>query len=235
MGVGEALIRYTDVEIHQQELCVLNDVNLELHKGEFVYLVGKVGSGKTSLLKTFYGELDIASGEAEVLGYDMLHIKRKHIPQLRRKLGIVFQDFQLLTDRTVYDNLEFVLRATGWKSKGEIKDKIEEVLNLVGMSNKGYKLPNELSGGEQQRIVIARAVLNSPEIILAVEPTGNLDSETGHAIAELLHGISEAGALVVMTTHNLQLLREFPGKVYRCADHLMTDVTAEYAPAITND
>lgn len=235
MVVGEALIRYTDVEIHQQELCVLNDVNLELHKGEFVYLVGKVGSGKTSLLKTFYGELDIASGEAEVLGYDMLHIKRKHIPQLRRKLGIVFQDFQLLTDRTVYDNLEFVLRATGWKSKGEIKDKIEEVLNLVGMSNKGYKLPNELSGGEQQRIVIARAVLNSPEIILADEPTGNLDSETGHAIAELLHGISEAGALVVMTTHNLQLLREFPGKVYRCADHLMTDVTAEYAPAITND
>ena len=235
MGVGEALIRYTDVEIHQQELCVLNDVNLELHKGEYVYLVGKVGSGKTSLLKTFYGELDIASGEAEVLGYDMLHIKRKHIPQLRRKLGIVFQDFQLLTDRTVYDNLEFVLRATGWKSKGEIKDKIEEVLNLVGMSNKGYKLPNELSGGEQQRIVIARAVLNSPEIILADEPTGNLDSETGHAIAELLHGISEAGALVVMTTHNLQLLREFPGKVYRCADHLMTDVTAEYAPAITND
>lgn len=235
MGVGEALIRYTDVEIHQQELCVLNDVNLELHKGEFVYLVGKVGSGKTSLLKTFYGELDIASGEAEVLGYDMLHIKRKHIQQLRRKLGIVFQDFQLLTDRTVYDNLEFVLRATGWKSKGEIKDKIEEVLNLVGMSNKGYKLPNELSGGEQQRIVIARAVLNSPEIILADEPTGNLDSETGHAIAELLHGISEAGALVVMTTHNLQLLREFPGKVYRCADHLMTDVTAEYAPAITND
>lgn len=235
MGVGEVLIRYTDVEIHQQELCVLNDVNLELHKGEFVYLVGKVGSGKTSLLKTFYGELDIASGEAEVLGYDMLHIKRKHIPQLRRKLGIVFQDFQLLTDRTVYDNLEFVLRATGWKSKGEIKDKIEEVLNLVGMSNKGYKLPNELSGGEQQRIVIARAVLNSPEIILADEPTGNLDSETGHAIAELLHGISEAGALVVMTTHNLQLLREFPGKVYRCADHLMTDVTVEYAPAITND
>ena len=233
--MGEALIRYTDVEIHQQELCVLNGVNLELHKGEFVYLVGKVGSGKTSLLKTFYGELDIASGKAEVLGYDMLHIKRKHIPQLRRKLGIVFQDFQLLTDRTVYDNLEFVLRATGWKSKGEIKDKIEEVLNLVGMSNKGYKLPNELSGGEQQRIVIARAVLNSPEIILADEPTGTLDSETGHVIAEFLHGISEAGALVVMTTHNLQLLREFPGKVYRCADHLMTDVTAEYAPTITND
>ena len=206
MGVGEALIRYTDVEIHQQELCVLNDVNLELHKGEFVYLVGKVGSGKTSLLKTFYGELDIASGEAEVLGYDMLHIKRKHIPQLRRKLGIVFQDFQLLTDRTVYDNLEFVLRATGWKSKGEIKDKIEEVLNLVGMSNKGYKLPNELSGGEQQRIVIARAVLNSPEIILADEPTGNLDSHTSQDVLGLLKVTGEKfGQTIVMITHNEEI------------------------------
>lgn len=232
--MSEALIQYKNVEIHQQELCVLSDVNLELHKGEFVYLIGKVGSGKTSLLKTFYGELDIASGEAEVLGFDMLHIKRKHIPQLRRKLGIVFQDFQLLTDRTVYDNLQFVLRATGWKNKGEIKDRIEEVLKLVGMSNKGYKLPNELSGGEQQRIVIARAVLNSPEIILADEPTGNLDSETGRAITELLHSISEAGSLVVMTTHNLQLLREFPGKVYRCTDHRMADVTEEYAIGIEN-
>ncbi|ADV43855.1 ABC transporter related protein [Bacteroides helcogenes P 36-108] len=222
------MIRYKDVEIHQQELCVLNDVNLELHKSEFVYLVGKVGSGKTSLLKTFYGELDIAAGEADVLGYDMLHIRRKYIPPLRRKLGIIFQDFQLLTDRTVYNNLEFVLRATGWKNKGEIKDRIEEVLKLVGMSNKGYKLPNELSGGEQQRIVIARAMLNSPEIILADEPTGNLDVETGHAITGLLHDISEAGSLVVMTTHNLQLLREFPGRVYRCADHHMTDVTVEY-------
>lgn len=231
----DALIRYKDVEIYQQELCVLSDVNLELHKGELVYVVGKVGSGKTSLLKTFYGELDIASGAAEVLGYDMLRIKRKHIPQLRRKLGIVFQDFQLLTDRTVYDNLEFVLRATGWKNRGEIKDKIEEVLNLVGMDNKGYKLPNELSGGEQQRIVIARAVLNSPEIILADEPTGNLDSETGHSIAELLQDISKAGALVVITTHNHQLLREFPGKVYRCADHRITDVTAEYGSVMPND
>ena len=208
MGVGEALIRYTDVEIHQQELCVLNDVNLELHKGEFVYLVGKVGSGKTSLLKTFYGELDIASGEAEVLGYDMLHIKRKHIPQLRRKLGIVFQDFQLLTDRTVYDNLEFVLRATGWKSKGEIKDKIEEVLNLVGMSNKGYKLPNELSGGEQQRIVIARAVLNSPEIILADEPTGNLDSRTGTEVMSLLTDLFRRwGTTFLVVSHDEDMNR----------------------------
>ena len=229
--MAEPLIRYKDVEVHQQDLCVLNEVNLELQKGEFVYLIGKVGSGKTSLLKTLYGELDIAAGEAMVLGYDMSRIKRKHIPQLRRKLGIVFQDFQLLTDRTVYDNLEFVLRATGWKNKGEIKDRINEVLQLVGMSNKGYKYPNELSGGEQQRIVIARAVLNSPEVILADEPTGNLDVETGFAITRLLHSISEAGSLVIMTTHNMQLLWEYPGRVYRCADHLITDVTEQYSVA----
>ena len=214
MGVGEALIRYTDVEIHQQELCVLNDVNLELHKGEFVYLVGKVGSGKTSLLKTFYGELDIASGEAEVLGYDMLHIKRKHIPQLRRKLGIVFQDFQLLTDRTVYDNLEFVLRATGWKSKGEIKDKIEEVLNLVGMSNKGYKLPNELSGGEQQRIVIARAVLNSPEIILADEPVASLDPITAKQVMQDFVRINqELGISILLNIHHVELALEYADRI----------------------
>ena len=227
--MDETLITYNNVEIHQQELCVLSDVTLQLHKGEFVYLVGKVGSGKTSLLKTFYGDLDIADGEAEVLGYNMRTIKRKYIPQLRRKLGIVFQDFQLLTDRTVYNNLEFVLKATGWKNKMEIKERIEEVLQLVGMSNKGYKLPNELSGGEQQRIVIARAVLNSPAIILADEPTGNLDVETGKAIVELLHSICESGSSVVMTTHNLQLLKEYPGRVYRCAEHCIKDVTGEFA------
>ena len=227
--MDETLITYNNVEIHQQELCVLSDVTLQLHKGEFVYLVGKVGSGKTSLLKTFYGELDIADGEAEVLGYNMRTIKRKYIPQLRRKLGIVFQDFQLLTDRTVYNNLEFVLKATGWKNKMEIKERIEEVLQLVGMSNKGYKLPNELSGGEQQRIVIARAVLNSPAIILADEPTGNLDVETGKAIVELLHSICDSGSSVVMSTHNLQLLKEYPGRVYRCAEHCIKDVTGEFA------
>ena len=224
--MDETLIHYTDVEIHQQELCVLSDVNLQLHKGEFVYLVGKVGSGKTSLLKTFYGELDVASGEAEVLGYRMTSIKRKHIPQLRRKLGIVFQDFQLLTDRTVNDNLEFVLRATGWKNKQEIRERIAEVLNLVGMENKGYKLPNELSGGEQQRIVIARAMLNSPEIILADEPR--------KAIVELLHNICQAGSLVVMTTHNLQLVTEYPGQVYRCAEHRIVNVTDEFVKRENN-
>ena len=165
-----------------------------------------------------------------MLAYNVRSIKRKHIPQLRRKLGIVFQDFQLLTDRTVYNNLEFVLRATGWKNKQEIQDRIEEVLQLVGMSNKGYKLPNELSGGEQQRIEIARAVLNSPAIILADEPTGNLDVETGKAIVELLHNICESGSSVVMTTHNLQLLKDYPGRVYRCADHQIVDVTDEYMP-----
>lgn len=226
--MGDALIQYKNVEIHQQELCVLNDVDLELHSGEFVYLIGKVGSGKTSLLKTFYGELEVVAGEAEVLGHSMRRIKRKHIPKLRRRLGIVFQDFQLLIDRTVYDNLEFVLRATGWRNKGKIKNRIEEVLQQVGMRNKGYKLPHELSGGEQQRIVIARAMLNSPEIILADEPTGNLDVETGQGIVRLLHDISNEGTLVVMTTHNLQLLREFPGKVYCCKEHLLKDVTAEY-------
>jgi cell division transport system ATP-binding protein len=220
----EALIKYSNVDIHQQELCVLSDVNLSLGKGEFVYLIGKVGSGKTSLLKTVYGELDIASGDAEVLDYNMKTIKRKYIPQLRRRLGIVFQDFQLLTDRTVYENLRFVLRATGWNDKAQIDERINEVLKLVGMDNKGYKLPNELSGGEQQRIVIARAVLNSPDIILADEPTGNLDVETGKAIVELLQEISRQGALVVMTTHNLQLLHEYPGRVFRCEDHKLTEL-----------
>ena len=198
----EALIQYKNVEIHQQELCVLSGVNLELHKGEFVYLIGKVGSGKTSLLKTLYGELDVIDGDAEVLGYNMRSIKRKHIPQLRRKLGIVFQDFQLLTDRTVYNNLEFVLRATGWKNKQEIKERIEEVLDLVGMSNKGYKIPNELSGGEQQRIVIARAVLNSPAIILADEPTGNLDSVNGVEVMELLRELNRQGTTIIIVTHS---------------------------------
>lgn len=220
----EALIQYKNVTVRQQELCVLEDVNMNLHKGEFVYLIGKVGSGKTSLMKTFYGELEVAGGEAVVLGYDMFRLKRKSLPQLRRRMGIVFQDFQLLTDRTVNSNLEFVLRATGWKNRGEIADRIEEVLGMVGMSNKGYKLPNELSGGEQQRIVIARAMLNSPQVILADEPTGNLDVETGRGITELLHDISDSGSLVIMTTHNLQLLREYPGKVYRCAGHRIAEV-----------
>lgn len=224
----ETLIKYKEVEVHQQELCVLSGVNLDLHAGELVYLIGKVGSGKSSLLKTFYAELGVMSGEAEVLGYDMCSIKRRHIPELRRKLGVIFQDFQLLIDRTVYHNLEFVLKATGWKDKAKIKERIIEVLALVGMERKGYKFPNELSGGEQQRIAIARAILNSPQIILADEPTGNLDVETGHSIAELLNALSQKGALVVVTTHNLRLLEEFPGRVYRCAEHRLEEVTGSW-------
>ena len=213
------LISYKGVDINQQALGILNQVNFELHKGEFIYLIGKVGTGKSTFLKTIYGELDIAGGEATVLGYNMRTIKQKQIADLRRKLGIVFQDFQLLTDRSVYENLEFVLQATGWKNKTDIRNRIQEVLELVGMSNKGYKMPNELSGGEQQRIVIARAILNKPEIIIADEPTGNLDIETGNKIVELLHQICQQGSAIIMTTHNLSFLTEYPGKVYRCEQH----------------
>ena len=215
----QPLILYKGVDINQQELGVLNVVNFELKKGEFVYLIGKVGSGKSTFLKTIYGELEICGGEAYVLGYDMRTIKQKDVAGLRRKLGIVFQDFQLLTDRTVHDNLDFVLRATGWKQRQERENRIDEVLRLVGMENKGYKMPNELSGGEQQRIVIARAILNKPEIILADEPTGNLDVETGRNIVSLLQEICSQGSAIIMTTHNLNLLTEFPGKVYRCEQH----------------
>lgn len=226
--MSEPIIRYQNVSICQQGLEILEGINFELNKGEFVYLIGKVGSGKTSFLKTVYGELEMQSGEAEVMGYNLRSIKQKHIPELRRQLGIVFQDFQLLTDRTVHANLEFVLRATGWKNKVDIHTRIEEVLEQVGMSGKGYKMPNELSGGEQQRIVIARAILNKPELILADEPTGNLDVETGHSIVELLKNISLQGSAILMITHNLNMLSEYPGKVYRFANHHIEEVTAEF-------
>lgn len=216
-------INYHNVEIRQQENIVLEEVNLQIHKGEFVYLIGKVGSGKSSLLKTMYGELDIHSGQAEVLGYDMTRIRRAQIPALRKRIGIVFQDFQLLTDRNVRDNLDFVLKATGWNDKGRRRQRIEKVLEQVGMSTKGYKMPHELSGGEQQRIVIARAILNTPEIILADEPTGNLDPETGRQIVELLRNICAEGSTVIMTTHNLQLLEEYPGKVFCCDGHKLRE------------
>ena len=223
--MSEPIIRYQDVCISQQGLEILEGVNFELNQGEFVYLIGKVGSGKTSFLKTIYGELEIQSGEAEVMGCNLRTIKQKHIPDLRRRLGIVFQDFQLLTDRTIHANLEFVLRATGWKNKVDIHTRIEEVLEQVGMSGKGYKMPNELSGGEQQRIVIARAILNKPELILADEPTGNLDVETGHSIVKLLKEICSQGSAILMITHNLNLLTEYPGKVYRFANHHIEEVT----------
>lgn len=220
------IIDYQHVDIFQDEVCIFDDISLQLDKREFIYLIGKVGSGKTSLLKTMYAELDIDDGKAKVLGYNLCNMRRKHIPMLRREIGIVFQDFQLLTDRTVYENLEFVLRAIKWNNSSTINDRIEEVLNEVGMLHKRNKMPSELSGGEQQRIVIARAILNSPELILADEPTGNLDPETGREIIQLLRNISREGSTVIITTHNLQTIDDFPGRVIMCDHQKLRDVTA---------
>ncbi len=223
----EKLIEYKDVYISRQELSVLEQVDFTLSKGEFVYAIGKVGSGKSSLMKTMYAELRIDSGSARVLGYQVDQIKRNEIPHLRRKIGIVFQDFQLLTDRSVYENLLFVLKATGWKKKDEIDQRINEVLVQVGMDHKGYKMPHELSGGEQQRIVIARAMLNHPEIILADEPTGNLDPQTGEMIVTLLHDISKKGTAIIMATHNRALTHQFPGRVILIESQRVVEVTKE--------
>lgn len=212
----EKIIDYKGVELHRKELIVLKNVDFTLEEGEFVYLIGKVGSGKSSLLKSMYAEIPVAAGHAEVLGYDLRTLRRRDIPMLRRKIGIVFQDFQLLTDRSVYDNLRFVLDATGWNDRHEIDARIEEVLTEVGMLTKSYKMPHELSGGEQQRIVIARALLNRPRPILADEPTGNLDPATSEQIVNRLREISRKGTAVVMATHNLGLVEEMPGRVLKC-------------------
>lgn len=218
------LIDYKNVDIYRKELLVLKNVNFTLEEGEFTYLIGRVGSGKSSLMKTMYAEIPIENGEATIFDYDLNKIKRKDVPMLRRQIGIVFQDFQLLSDRSVYDNLLFVLKATGWKSKAEIDERINEVLKEVGMSNKSYKMPHELSGGEQQRIAIARALLNKPKLILADEPTGNLDNNTGHQIMTLLHEISSEGTAVIMATHNLQLTKEFPARIMQCEDKKVVEI-----------
>lgn len=214
--MGE-LVSYKGVEIERAEKSVLKDVSFSLSTGEFNYLVGRVGSGKSSLMKTMYADVPVHSGEkAQVLDFDLLDIRKKQIPYLRRKIGIVFQDFQLLQDRSVNGNLKFVLKATGWTDKDKMEERIDEVLTAVGMANKSYKMPFELSGGEQQRIVIARALLNRPQLILADEPTGNLDPQTGYQIVCLLHDLVDKGHCVVMATHNLQLVEDFPGRVLRC-------------------
>jgi cell division transport system ATP-binding protein len=223
----ELLIEYKGVNVYRKDLNVLQNVNFELRKGEFVYFIGKVGSGKSSLLKTFYADVPVEEGDARVFDYEMTSIRKRDIPYLRRKIGIVFQDFQLLTDRSVQSNLEFVLKATGWKDKEAIESRVEEVLSMVGMQNKNYKMPHELSGGEQQRIVIARAMLNSPEIILADEPTGNLDPETGNLITQLLHDICTSGTAVIMTTHNHNLLKSYPGRIIGFNNKNITELDIE--------
>lgn len=211
-----AIIDYKNVEVLRKELLVLKNVNFQLEEGQFVYLIGRVGSGKSSLMKTMYAEVPIEMGEARIFDYDLSAIRRKDVPMLRRQIGVVFQDFQLLSDRSVYDNLLFVLKATGWKNKTDIDERINEVLSEVGMEHKSYKMPHELSGGEQQRIAIARALLNRPKLILADEPTGNLDQETGHQIMSLLHRICAEGTAVIMATHNIQLTEDFPARVVKC-------------------
>ena len=217
------LIKYKGVEICQDEQIVLTDVNLTISSGEMVYLLGRVGSGKSSFMKTIYGELPIEGAEATALDYDLLKLRRRDIPYLRRKVGVVFQDFQLLVDRNVEENLMFVLKATGWKDKQAMKNNIYDVLKQVGMEEKAYKMPYQLSGGEQQRVVIARALLNAPGLILADEPTGNLDPETGKGIMELLYSISQAGMTVIMSTHNHTRPEQYPGRKLQFADSKITE------------
>lgn len=218
------LIVYKDVEICQDEQIVLTNVNLTISSGEMVYLLGRVGSGKSSLMKTIYGELPIEGTEANALDYNLLKLRRRDVPYLRRKVGVVFQDFQLLVDRNVEENLMFVLKATGWKDKQAMKNNIHDVLQQVGMAEKAYKMPYQLSGGEQQRVVIARALLNAPGLILADEPTGNLDPETGKGIMDLLYSISQAGMTVVMSTHNTMWPEQYPGRRLQFADGKITEL-----------
>ena len=213
-----AIIDYKNVEVLRKELLVLKNVNFQLEEGQFVYLIGRVGSGKSSLMKTMYAEVPIEMGEARIFDYDLSAIRRKDVPMLRRQIGVVFQDFQLLADRSGYDNLLFVLKATGWKNKTDIDERINEVLSEVGMEHKSYKMPHELSGGEQPRIALARALLNRPQLIHADAPTGNLDQETGHQIMSLLHRICAEGTAVIMATHNIQLTEDFPARVVKCED-----------------
>ena len=224
------LIEYKKATICQKDgITVLSDVDFHVDNGEFIYIIGKVGSGKSTLLKTIYNELDIDKAEiAQVLGSDMLTLKRKQVPALRKQMGIIFQDFQLLGDRNVYKNLRFVLKATGWNNGKEIDERIDKVLFDVDLLDKKDKMPHELSGGEQQRIAIARAILNSPKLIVADEPTGNLDPETADGIMQLLRQISQTGTAVIMTTHNMPLLDKYPGIVYHCHDGHFEEVTNDY-------
>lgn len=216
--MSETIISYTNVGINRDTIPILQNINLEVKSGDFLYLIGKVGSGKSTFLKSLYYEIPISEGTGLVFDYCLNDLKRKQIPYLRRKIGIVFQDFQILMDRSVAKNLEFVLKATGWTNKDLINNRINEVLHQVGIPNKGYKMPHELSGGEQQRVVIARALLNSPKLILADEPTGNLDPETGIQIVKLLYEIAQNGTAVILSTHNYAIIQKFKGRIAKCSD-----------------
>lgn len=220
----DVIIELTNCTIWQQDHLVLSDVNLSVRKGEFLYMVGRVGSGKSSLIKTLNAQIPLKDGTGIVAGYNLSKLKKREIPYLRRKIGIVFQDFQLLIDRTVNENLEFVLKATGWKNRKEIEMRIADVLEKVGLERKGYKMPHQLSGGEQQRVVIGRSLLNDPEIILADEPTGNLDPETSEGIIKLLLDISKTGRAVVMATHNYTLLKKYTARTLKCDDGKLVEV-----------
>ncbi len=218
---GNSVIKLEGVDVYQQKYLVLSNVNLNINPGEFVFLIGQTGSGKSSLLKIIYGDLHIANGEGQVAGFNIKKLAEKDVPYLRRKLGIVFQDFQLLTDRSIEQNLEFVMKATGWKDKTLISERIRDVLEKVGLRSKIKKMPHELSGGEQQRVVIARALLNDPEIILADEPTGNLDPDTSEEIVTLLKQISLSGTSVIMASHDFHIIRTFPSRIIKCEGGLV--------------
>ena len=222
--MSEAILELKSAAIFQKDNLVLSDVNLSIKKGEFIYLIGKTGAGKSSFIKTLYADLPLQEGEGSIVGYDLAELKEKDIPFLRRKLGVVFQDFKLLSDRTIHANLEFVLKATGWKSKNDMNVKIEEVLNKVGMASKGFKFPHQLSGGEQQRVAIARALLNDPELIIADEPTGNLDPQTSVEVMEILKEINNNGRTILMATHDYALILKYPSKTLRLQDNKLFEV-----------
>ncbi|MFY7971463.1 MAG: cell division ATP-binding protein FtsE [Flavobacteriales bacterium] len=229
MSSSEVIIQLSNADIHQGGNVVLHDVNISIHAGEFIYLIGRTGSGKSSLLKTLYGDLPLKKGTGECCGFDLQKLKTREIPYLRRKLGIVFQDFELLTDRSVHDNLEFVLRATGWTDKRAMESRIQSVLDLVQLEGKQQKFTHELSGGEQQRVAIARALLNTPHLILADEPTGNLDPQTSLEILNLLLAISQAGTTVLMASHDYATMQKFSSRIILCDNGSVKEMTEIHA------